>query len=589
MSEFGNETATATIRLTEKSLEALLKLLKYLMERNERNTELELKKQKLQNMKTDTEIKKARDYLNRKRGNVRANMLYKSGERLLPISIPMSVNELREFEKYSKIYGLIYSSISDRSVAENIKKTEKQIKATEDEATKEILKKQLEKLEVERQKRIVIIREKDLEIAKDITDRMNLDIRLNDIDKEINMAKENEENEIVEQLQLEKEKINQSAFEKFNEMSNKNVIAEIVGNKVKDNINFDKVIADVTNLQGLEETMVICERTNPYNYIEVNSKKETLEDGRNFINTEYKVYNNNEQQKCDEFNHGKFTHFSNKEGSNSEYGDKHWSNMKKEMKEKGGFTNDLLIFKNNEDYKKYLESFNKTIEKSINREDVLTYEADINSYKDCQGIINNLKGQLANHNMLLNAQMQLCDKTTNQIISINKNRIDDEKIECIEGINIVNQIGNYKKMNDLQNKIELKKMEKEDDTKKFNESGDKTSENLILYKKSQEKFNKELEQLEKELHSCNKKAEELELQQKKIKSVAIISVGIIEKEKILEKEESIQEIMKDTEKIEIETQSKEKWEKDINTNISSRETTKTTVHTQSKSADRSIE
>lgn len=570
MSEFGNETATATLRLSEKSIEALLKLLKFLMERNKKNIEAELKKEELKNLKTENSKKKVRRYLNNKKGSVRANMLYKSGEKLLPISIPLSVAELREFEKYSKMYGMTYASISDKRVTKEIKEIKDKIKNTNDENLISTLKEKLNDLEKERHKRIVIIREKDLEITKEITDKMNTDIQLKDIDNEINIAKNIGNTEVIADLNKEKEDIKINIFNKFNTLSNKIVLAEIAGETIEDKIDFNRAIANVTNLKDLNKTSILCERTNPKNFIEATSRQEISKDGNQYINTEYKVFNQNKEQQCSEFNHGKFMHYSTKEGENtSDIGDKHWENMKTEMKEKGDFSDDLLIFQDKEAYEKYLNDFNKIDEKFINREDVITFEADSNSYVDCQGIINNLEGQLSEHNMMMNAKMELMNVKSKKVIHLNKNMTDDEMIKCSEGLNIVQQINNYKTINELQNKIEMTKFEMTEET---------SSEIITSYENK-------IKRMKQELDLCNKKAKQLELQQKKIKAVAV--VGLVESKKVLEETIENKEVSK-TNNNSKSLQPKTKWEKDIK-NYRSKTTNTQSKTTKTKTKEISID
>lgn len=565
MSEFGNETATATLRLSEKTLEALLKLLKFMMERNKKSIESELKKEELKNLKSENAKKKVRRYLNNKKGNVRANMLYKSGEKLLPISIPLSVADLRKFEKYAKMYGMTYTSIADKRIAKEIKNIKDKMKETDDEVLISTLKEKLENLEKERQKRIVIIREKDLEITKEITDKMNMDIQLKDIDNEINIAQNIGNVEAIAELSKEKEDIKRNVFDKFNTLSNKIVLAEIAGDTIEEKIDFNRAIANVTNLKDLNNTSILCERTNPKNFIEATSSQEISKDGREYINTEYKVFNQNQEQKCSEFEHGKFMHYSTKEGENtSEIGDKHWENMKIEMKEKGDFSNDLLIFRDKESYEKYLNDFTKIEEKFINREDVITFEADSNSYVDCQGIINNLSGQLSDHNLMMNAKMELMNVKTKKVVHLNKNMADDEKIKCSEGLNIVEQINNYKSINDLQNKIEMTKFE----------MGEETSSDIIT------SYENKIKKMKQELELCNKKARQLELQQKKIKAVAV--VGFVEYKKALEETIESKEVIKESGHNK-SVQPKAKWEKDIKTyRVKSINTQSKTTKTKSK-------
>ena len=104
------------------------------------------------------------------------------------------------------------------------------------------------------------------------------------------------------------------------------------------------------------QTYFICDKNNPKNYMEVSAELEMHED-RQFVNTEFKVFNEGIQQKCDVFPHGKFTHYTKADGTNStEYGAEYWEKMKQQIKEKGGFSDDLLIFSDLQNYQFFAET-----------------------------------------------------------------------------------------------------------------------------------------------------------------------------------------------------------------------------------------
>lgn len=120
-------------------------------------------------------------------------------------------------------------------------------------------------------------------------------------------------------------------------------------------ISFEEAVTDVTARKEIKEPVFVCDRNHPENYMEVTARLENMED-RSYINTEFKVFHNGEEQRCEEFSHGKFTHYSDRNAKNSSpAGDEHWKNMQKEMKEKGGFGAQLLLFESKEEYNKFLE------------------------------------------------------------------------------------------------------------------------------------------------------------------------------------------------------------------------------------------
>lgn len=98
----------------------------------------------------------------------------------------------------------------------------------------------------------------------------------------------------------------------------------------------------------------ICDRNNPQNYMEVSASLETHND-RQYVNTEFKVFNQGIQQQCNVFPHGKFTHYTRADGSNStDQGEEHWDKMKQQMQEKGGFGDDLIFFPDVQSYQRFM-------------------------------------------------------------------------------------------------------------------------------------------------------------------------------------------------------------------------------------------
>lgn len=626
MSEFGNETATAVFKLSEKSMDALLKLLKFLMERNERAVNNNLKKEQLKSIKDQKQKQKAIAYLDKNRGYARMKQMLKSGERLIPIGTALSPREQKRFNHYAKISGLTYSSISDKRVAEKIKLIKEDLKDLEAKAeiqTKignfgkslnlaklseadrlkyESLTKEMAKLEEQRANRILIVRDKDLELVKDITDRMNMDIRFEDIETEINDIKDKgsiskEDEQRIKDLEKKKSDLENASFEKFNDRSNDTILAEAMGDEVHEKVDFDKALLKVTGRMD-KEACIVCERTNPRNYMEVSSTQEISDEGNPYVNTEYKVYNQGEQQKCDEFKHGKFTHYSDSKGNNtSSYGNKHWENMKKEMKQKGGFTNDLLMFKHKEDYEKYVEQYQKAVEKTTPREDTIAYEADGNSFKDCMGIINRLQGQLSDHNLALNSQRELCNATTKNVIHYDKNMEDDERLAYVSGKNMVSRIENLEKMNDIQNKIAFVENDKQTDMQQFAKYG-RPEVMLDNHKSIQAEYDRQIEELKQQHKETLAREEQLATRQKAIESITIVS--LVTQEALESEMVEAQTRQAETNSVELKetlhsdveemqnetTQSKEQWQKDISNNRETRtlETTrtanvKTTEHT----------
>lgn len=540
MSEFGNETATATMKAGEKTIDALMKLLKFIMERNDRKLSREYKKEQIKAMK-ERQGESLTDYLDKKRGLTRASKLFKSGERLIPISMPMSQQELARFNTFAKLEGITFTAVADKRVMEQLKAVKKELKSIEKDAEKqgyyteeqqmrkEELLTQKNNLEKQRNNKIVIIRAKDLELVKDITERMNMEIQLDDINNELNdlekKGTENftqEEKARYEDLQKEKENILSEEFSKFNGENNDVIYQSSVDSPQWEQMSFEKAINRVTERKYAENPCYCCERTNPDNYMEVTSEKLEHE-GRTFTNTEYKVFNDNIEQKCDEFAHGRFSHYSRNDGENSTtYGDKHWNNMKQEIKEKGNFSDDILIFSNKRDFEKYREEFAKTKEKVTPREDTVSYEADSNSYKDYMGMINKLKGQLDEHNLSVNAQKEVCKADSGEVIHLDKNMSDDERIEYADACNVAKQIDVYEKLNENQTQIAFIRQQEDMNDDNFEKQG-KPDNLKEMYEKMRENLHKQVVDKENTNAVLKSKLSNLQTEREQLASIPIVN------------------------------------------------------------------
>lgn len=153
-----------------------------------------------------------------------------------------------------------------------------------------------------------------------------------------------------------------------------------------------------------ENPVIICERTNPNSYIKVTGTQEEYKDGRPYVASLYEVYNNGVKQKSQEFKHGEFLHNCDGDGKNSsEAGEVHWDNMRAEMKDKGQFSDDILVFKSEKEYGEYLATFSTNREQaekdsefydSIKNEKDKTIKDDVDHYneKQAQSIFDEISG-----------------------------------------------------------------------------------------------------------------------------------------------------------------------------------------------------
>ena len=144
----------------------------------------------------------------------------------------------------------------------------------------------------------------------------------------------------------------------FNENSNQKILEDIKEGKKDASPSFlfedvlDRITAN-TKEHSPDKQVIICERMKPANHMEVAYELAERE-GHKYLQTRFDLKINGKSQRCSEFDHGQFLHYSGLDGENeSDAGRKHWINMKNELKEKGRFSDDLLIFPDKEQYERY--------------------------------------------------------------------------------------------------------------------------------------------------------------------------------------------------------------------------------------------
>lgn len=108
---------------------------------------------------------------------------------------------------------------------------------------------------------------------------------------------------------------------------------------------FEKAISGVAKTVDTGKEVVITDAEHPENYICGTAYTKERDNGDPFVCSTYEVFKDNIKQKCDEFKHGEFTHYSDGKAANSsQEGTDHWENMKQEMREKSGLSDKVLVF-----------------------------------------------------------------------------------------------------------------------------------------------------------------------------------------------------------------------------------------------------
>ena len=454
----------------------------------------------------------------------------------MPIAAEMTPAQLKEFNKYAKMEGVTYAVISNRKVLNELKQVKAQIKELEkkgelspaEQEKYQKLNERLQELNKQKENRIIIIRAKDLEIVADITERMNQDIEFENVEQEKeayeNAGMDNlspEDQKRYQDLQEKKESMEEKEFDSFNDKNNDKILTGTAEEPGWEEMNFEQALCRVTDRKYAKSSCFVCDRSDPDNYMEVSSIREKSPKGKSFISTEYKVFHQGVEQKSEEFSNGKFTHYTNRKGKNtSSYSQKHWENMKVEIKEKGGFSNDVLIFSNKEDYLKYKNSFEQTKDGMQLKEETISMEAEGRNYKDYAGIVNQLKSQLQNKGYTLNAQNEICRMETGTPAVIEE-VADNEKFDFLEATNISEQIGLYEQLNILQTQRAFLQQQQKSNENNFESQG-KTDSARAMYEQMKDELYKQEDSVNFNITLMESRAKNLQIEREKLSSVKII-------------------------------------------------------------------
>jgi len=370
MSVIGDESANASLGLITKGADISADLLKaflgWLINLRSRHLENELKRETINATKTDkglkneqikmmksfTETAKAKKAIQEGRGIVQAQELYKSDLPLSAGATALNPQQQRDFARYAKSFGMTYSLIENGAETGNNK--------------------------------LILFPEKDLQKVKDITDRMTQDAQIKEINRRIGQLKakgvENftkqdyadltalealRDNKITDPI----EALNKAGSEKtFEEISGEYLEQRKLGTQPMD---FDRAMNHITERDWYvsNEPYYVAERSNPTNYIEINSRRETDHRGQEYTKSYYSVYADGE--KTADLDDGRF------EGRKPGY----WQSVKDEMREKGSFTDDVIIFKTKGEFDQYVETYNRSVER-LEGQDLDATLYDVGAYFD---------------------------------------------------------------------------------------------------------------------------------------------------------------------------------------------------------------
>lgn len=405
MSEFGNDAASTALKAEMEALKMLGKFLEYLMKSSERRVNAELKKEQLNEMKLDSTQRAAKLKLAGKSGYVRAKLLQKTGEPLVAIDVKLNDIQMKRFAALAKRYGLLFTSFSDK------------------------------RLDGEKD-HILLVPEKDLAKCKAITDRMTEELKLKTIDEKIAEleSKENlteQEAQDLEKLKMQKKEMIHGDVNNFNEVNAEIIFSDVCGEMQDKALSFDEALNHFTDRDySSDKPYYLCERTKPDCFMELHSSRDMF-NGEEYTRTEYKVYREGIEQKSNRPD-GVFTD-ERFEGRPRYY----WPNLKTEMKQKGGFSDDVIAFGSKDEFQRYQQLYREQQDAEMQKD---------TEQKDFANITEKLESQLNENGAVLSENGVVLDIDTKQPTALIPTMQIVDKARIAENILIGAQIRNYNQL-----------------------------------------------------------------------------------------------------------------------------------------------
>lgn len=292
----------------------------------------------------------------KKRGKTNIDNLRKKGGTLEVVSL--NKEEYEKFKKLAKKWGILYTQ---NPVAKDMEKVYLSY-ATEQAPNMEKI------LEAIKKEKLINYKKEAAKEAEKLNLRGKEKKEFTDsyIEMAVNRFQEDNGNCSVEEY-FEKSALGTCTNEEF-DLLMREKFGDIY-DEVKDweqdlkKTDFKDIIQDLSKYRKNTPPVYLCKQNQPESYIEVSWEIRENEDGKEFLNTQYQVFRDGEKQRCDEFPHGKFWHYTQKSGqASSEHGDNHWEKMVQEMKRKGGFDDEILVFENEQEYLNYKEKIQRVKE-----------------------------------------------------------------------------------------------------------------------------------------------------------------------------------------------------------------------------------
>ena len=511
MSDLGAETTTAILNFGSKSFDVVLQYLKFQAERSRMN-----------NAKPSI-------------STANAAKLLKSGDKVVSFTMNCTDQQMRDFAAHAKTYGLVYTSLSDKTQSGG------------------------------NQTHVFCVKEKDLDIVKKITDKMTENISLKNIDNheaeiknKINVNKIDMKN--LDDLAKRKIKIVNEVTASINKENTSNILKQaIYTDEVSTQGNIYNTLRNMTARNIPQDTpCYICDCQNSQKYIEVVYSKEKFR-GEEYIKTTFNLYRDGKLQQNSVQPDYMFSELRF-EGRPTNYTEHLYENIVKE----GELSNYAIVLNSKNDLIQYQKSCKNAIQKST------IIENKNREFRDYAGIIDNLKSNLKELEATITDDKKgLIDLLNGETFSFKE---DLRSAECAI---LYRQITNYTEMNMAKTAIEMNKVDLSAINKRLNEISENSQANDELLK-IQETIQINLQATESKLIDCA--VEELKLANISTCLMSVKAMSEIElKHGQNEISDSTEDIISEINETK-DTVTLEKWSMAIDEKISKTEVVNNTVY-----------
>jgi len=315
--DLGQDTGTATLNATAKVVELFLALLNKLYEQS-LDPEVRQKRAEFKEFKAEQGRKNLSRKLDISAGEVNLKTLQKSGVALEPINLHgLSKENVERFAEICKREGVIFSG----TYAER-----------EDG-----------KLDYH-----LIVRSKDLERIRAVTERLNEEMRVEAIDKRISeiwQKPEMTEQDLanIRELQRQRAEIQRTACTELNRQQAEIIMGNAVYSHDNKPISIDEALNRNTGRQLDKDVYtIVADSQDPTKYIRCHGYTDTYKD-KEYIKTEYEVFKDG--QKVFATHDGRF------DGRPEGY----WEAQKAQMQEAGEFSGTVFKFYTEAEYQRWAE------------------------------------------------------------------------------------------------------------------------------------------------------------------------------------------------------------------------------------------